>query len=51
MDRITKTNSVSIHIRRGDYVTLGFAFDNRVYQDCAKNFAQNTPGKWELFVF
>ena len=51
MNRITRTNSVSIHIRRGDYVTCGFAFDNRGYQDCARNFAEGAPGSWELFVF
>ncbi|MBD5460310.1 MAG: alpha-1,2-fucosyltransferase [Lachnospiraceae bacterium] len=49
--RIQKTNSVSIHVRRGDYVTLGWAMDPRIYQNRIEKFLEGVSGKWELFVF
>lgn len=50
-DRIRGTRSVSIHIRRGDYVKLGIAQDEKFYHACCKFYAENIPGNWELFVF
>lgn len=49
--RIEHTNSVSIHVRRGDYVTLGWSMDPRIYQNRIEKFLEGVPGKWELFVF
>lgn len=49
--RIQKTNSVSIHVRRGDYVTLGWAMEPRIYQNRIEKFLEGVSGKWELFVF
>lgn len=51
LKRICRTRSVSIHVRRGDYVTLGWAFPSEYYNDMARSFAKAVPGKWELFVF
>ncbi len=51
MDWIRSTDSVSIHIRRGDYVNLGIALDTETQRNCVKAFAENFPGNWELFVF
>lgn len=50
-NRIWSTDSVSIHIRRGDYVNLGIAMDTEMQRNCVKAFVENFPGKWELFVF
>lgn len=52
MNKIQTTNSVAIHIRRGDYVTLGWAFEPEKYKKCVDLFTSNLPGKdWNLFVF
>ena len=49
--RIRNAKSVSIHIRRGDYVTLGVAQSAEYYKSCCGYFADSVSGKWELFVF
>lgn len=49
--RIRNTQSVSIHIRRGDYVTLGWAYPTKVYRSMITGFLSQMPGNWELFVF
>lgn len=51
LDWIQNTNSVSLHIRRGDFVTLGWAMEASDYQTMIKKFVDSVPGKWELFVF
>lgn len=52
LEKIQSVNSISIHIRRGDYVTLGWAFQAETYQKCIDLFVSHFPGKdWELFVF
>jgi len=51
LDHIQNVNSVSIHVRRGDYVTLGWALDVRWFRMCMERFKAAVPGKWELFVF
>lgn len=51
LEWIQSTNSVSIHIRRGDYVTLGWSLDSEIYRVLIDKFIQEAPGKWELFVF
>ena len=51
LKRIQNTRSLSIHIRRGDYVTLGFALNVEAYATLIQRYRFETPGKWELFVF
>lgn len=51
LDRIQHTNSVSLHVRRGDFVKINRAFDSEQYRDLVKAFLDNTQEKWELFVF
>lgn len=49
--KIKNTRSVSIHIRRGDYVTLGWAMGTDTYKTLAEQFVKEADGMWELFVF
>jgi hypothetical protein len=51
MDLILNSKSCSIHIRRGDYVKLGWAMEIGHYRELIKNFLGQCKGKWELFVF
>lgn len=51
MKQIRETQSVSIHIRRGDYVTLGWAYPADVYRQLCLKFLNDMPGAWSLFVF
>lgn len=51
LDKITNTQSVSIHIRRGDYVALGWAYSERDCKALAQRFVSEKTGKWNLFVF
>lgn len=51
LHRIQNTNSVSIHIRRGDYATLGRIIPTEHYMQMVQAFLANVSGKWELFVF
>lgn len=50
-EKIREGNSVSIHIRRGDYVTLGLSYEAENYRASVKKFAETVPGAWDLFVF
>ncbi len=49
--QILDSDSVSIHVRRGDYVTLGWDLDVQIYQTGLKTFAGQVPDDWHLFVF
>lgn len=51
LTKIRQTQSVSTHVRRGDYVDLNWAMpiaDHRIMID---RFLQDAPGLWHLFVF
>lgn len=64
-NKIISGNSVSIHIRRGDYVDLGIGGTANEYRVCVENFKENARlypnissvvierdiAKWNLFVF
>lgn len=50
-DRILSTNSLSIHIRRGDFVTLGWEWDTETYRQNVTAFLEQAPGTWHPFIF
>jgi len=49
--QIMTTDSVSIHIRRGDYVTLGWAVATEHYRKWIAQFLASYEGNWNAFVF
>ena len=51
LDAIKQNRSLSIHIRRGDYVTLGWAVETEQYKKMTEIFRKDVPGDWQLFVF
>ena len=50
-DEILESESVSVHIRRGDYVTSGFSLLGNNYYDMALSYLKNRVSKMKLFVF
>lgn len=51
LQRIHEVPSVSIHIRRGDFVELGWAYSADIYRRMIRSFLDACGNKWELFVF
>lgn len=51
LKQIQDTNSVSVHVRRGDYVTLGWAMEPIFCRMCIDKFINGGGGKWDAFVF
>ena len=60
MERILNSNSLSIHIRRGDYVHLGFALNINYYKNIINHFKEkiklmtdieNNIKNWDAFIF
>lgn len=51
LQEIMQTKSVSMHIRRGDYVDLGWAMQIQQYHSLAAKFIQDCGTDWEIFVF
>lgn len=51
LNQIENSSSVCVHVRRGDYVTLGWNLDVEIYRKGLEAFASQVPGLWHLFVF
>jgi len=51
MKQIMNSQSVSIHIRRGDYVDLGWAYDTEYYCELVNKFVGEYGNQWQIFVF
>lgn len=51
LNEIETSNSVSIHVRRKDYVTLNWAWNFDQYQSLTSAFTHNRSGNYHLFVF
>ncbi len=49
--QIEASSSVCVHVRRGDYVTLGWNLDMETYRQGMETFVRQVPGPWHLFVF
>lgn len=51
LEKIKNTQSVAVHIRRGDYVSLGWAYSEKECRKLVEAFAKGRPEKWSLYVF
>lgn len=51
VQKILGSDSLSVHIRRRDYVSLGWATAPDIYKACAEKILSELPGSWHLFVF
>jgi len=51
MEQIVTSQALSIHIRRGDYVELGWAYDTGYYRELVNRFVQQYGNGWTIFVF
>lgn len=51
LKKIQGSRSVSIHIRRGDYVNIGWAYPPQMYRELVDCFLESCGTDWELFVF
>ena len=51
LNEIETSNSVSIHVRRKDYVTLNWAWNFNQYHSLTSAFTHNRSGNYHLFVF
>lgn len=49
--QIQHSKSLSIHIRRGDYVTLGWAYDTQYYCKLVDKYVELYGKEWTIFVF
>lgn len=49
--KIQSVPSVSLHIRRGDYVPLGLAFQAESYKHLTNLFLEQMSKEWEIFIF
>lgn len=51
LEDIVTGKSLSIHIRRGDYVNLDWAWDANVYHAMIEISIENISNDWDLYVF
>jgi hypothetical protein len=42
---------MSVHVRRGDYVKMGFSLGIDVYRECVDKAFENLKGEYTLYVF
>lgn len=49
--QINSSRSAAFHVRRGDYVTLNWAFDTKTHRMLVEKFRELAPGDWRMFVF
>lgn len=50
-EQILMSDSISMHVRRGDYVKLKWDLGTEIYQKALKKFSEQISGEWHLFVF
>ncbi len=48
---IQTPRSVSLHVRRGDYITVGWVYQLQEYRKLIDRFLENVGRNWDLFVF
>lgn len=51
LHRIQSVNSLSLHVRRGDFVKYNWAYGTEAYKKMVDCFLENSTGDWEIFVF
>lgn len=51
MERINSCQSLAVHIRRGDYVSLGWSYPAETCRQIVQDFITLHSRDWELFVF
>lgn len=51
MEQIQSGRSLAVHIRRGDYVSLGWSYPAKTCMQIVKDFISLYGDDWELFVF
>lgn len=51
LNAIKSTYSVSLHIRRGDYVKLGYSYECSYYRNIIRQFTGDVGNQWVVFVF
>lgn len=51
MDQICSGSSLAVHIRRGDYVSLGWSYPAGAYRQIVQDFISLHSCHWDLFVF
>lgn len=50
-NQILSSDSLSIHIRRRDYITIGWSWDTDIYLSLTQKFREQLSDNWHLFVF
>lgn len=51
LNEIETTNSLSIHIRRKDYVSIGWSWETETFRSMVDIFIRDATNDWTLFVF
>ena len=51
MQMINETQSLCIHVRRGDFVTVGWQMNTNVYMQLCDNFISSFGDDWNVFIF
>lgn len=51
LNQILSSDSLAVHIRRGDYIKMDWALGTDVYFSFTERFRKELPNRWHLFVF